>query len=105
MHSERRTTYAAVDRSVAAAIACPGGTNIIATLDLGQTVRCTAGGTAVAGRYTNVGTAATTVGGQTVSASNVDHYLGTPTIMITNTPRQGCPPQLTGLALSRTTAR
>ncbi|HEV8315990.1 MAG TPA: SdrD B-like domain-containing protein [Vicinamibacterales bacterium] len=54
------------------AIACPA-----ATLAVGASITCTATGTAVAGQYTNIGTAtAKDATGQTVTASNPDNYFG-----------------------------
>jgi hypothetical protein len=54
------------------AVTCPG-----TTLAVGGVMTCTASGLAVAGQYENIGTATgTDPVGQTVSASNPDHYYG-----------------------------
>jgi hypothetical protein len=48
----------------------------IASLAAGESQTCTATGTATAGQYGNWGTASTTYGGSTISATDPDHYFG-----------------------------
>ena len=53
------------------AVACPAS-----TLDVGGSFTCTMTGTAIAGQYTNLGTATGTSAGGTITASNPDNYFG-----------------------------
>jgi hypothetical protein len=63
------------------AVTCPK-----TTLAPGESMTCTASGTATAGQYSNIGTATgTPAGGTAVTASDPSHYLGT-------TNFQGCTP-------------
>ena len=58
-------------------IDCGSGTNVIASLNPGASVTCTANGTAIRGKYTNLGTVtATPPTGPNVTASDTSGYFG-----------------------------
>jgi hypothetical protein len=70
-------------------IVCVGSTNnVIATLSPGATATCSATGTAVAGQYTNLGTATGTWNASTLTATDPDNYFA----KATGTGTQGCTP-------------
>ena len=54
-----------------ATVTCPK-----ATLATGESMTCTATGTATAGQYRNVGTASATGNGVSVTSTDVSHYFG-----------------------------
>ena len=65
-------SHVAVVDDKAGAVACPA-----ATLEPAATLTCTKSGTAILGQYTNIGSVTARDGtGNTVSAQNVDRYLG-----------------------------
>ncbi len=55
-------------------------------LAVGESMTCTASGTAVAGQYENIGTANGTNGSKTVTATDPSHYYGKAKTLVTRTP-------------------
>ncbi|MFZ3167877.1 MAG: hypothetical protein WA130_09710 [Candidatus Methanoperedens sp.] len=56
------------------------------TLAVGESMTCTASGTAAAGQYENIGTANGTNGSRTVTATDPSHYYGKAKTLVTRTP-------------------
>lgn len=77
------TNVAVSDNDPAVNVDCGDGTNVVASLGAGESITCTAKGTAVAGQYTNVGAVTAMPDcsycvreAQAVTATDTSHYLG-----------------------------
>ncbi|HLE84298.1 MAG TPA: hypothetical protein VJG13_08155, partial [Thermoanaerobaculia bacterium] len=70
------TAVSVTDSDPAVTVICPK-----AALAIGESMVCTASGTAVQGQYSNLGSASGLGAGETVSASDPSHYFGLPPII------------------------
>ena len=57
-------------------IDCGSGNNVIASLGLGAATTCTASASALAGQYSNLGTASSTYAGNPLADTDPSHYFG-----------------------------
>jgi hypothetical protein len=79
------TNIAVTDNKLASsAIDCGGGSNVVASLAPGNSATCSASGTAIAGQYTNTGTAKS----GTTTATDPDNYFGQTTNVSGSYPTQ-----------------